>query len=334
MFKRISVIFLVMLIMSMLWLAGCTNNNEESLEGTVELRDITVTLDWTPNTNHTGLYVAKDKGFYEEVGMNVEIVQPASGTSDQVVATDTAQFGVSYQEAVTFARLQEIPIVSLAAVIQHNTSGFAALKDKGIKTPKDFEGKKYGGWGSPVEIATLKAVMEKYDADIDKVEILTSGTVDFFASSEMDIDFAWIFEGWTGVDAQLRGIELDYIDLGKEHEALDYYTPVIITNEKNIEEDPEFVRQFMAATTKGYEYAIQNPEESADILLANAPELKEELVKASQKFLSTKYQDDAEKWGVQKETVWQNYTNWLYDNGLIEKKIDVNSAFTNEFLPE
>lgn len=334
MFKRISRKFLMVFIISMLILSGCTNNNEAPSGEEAELRDVTVTLDWTPNTNHTGLYVAKDKGFYEEMGLNVEIVQPAGGTSDQVVAADTAQFGISYQESVTFARLQEVPIVSIAAVIQHNTSGFASIKSKGIKTPKDFEGKKYGGWGSPVEVATLKALMEKYDADYEKVEILTSGAADFFASSEMDIDFAWIFEGWTGVEAQLKGIELDYVDLGKEHEALDYYTPVIITNEKNINEDPEFVRQFMKATAKGYEYAIQNPEEAADILSANAPELNEELVKESQKFLSTKYQDDAEQWGVQKEKVWQNYTNWLYDNELIESKIDVNKAYTNDFLPE
>lgn len=333
MFKRIGGVFLVVLMLSALILSGCTNNDGESSE-VDQLQKITVTLDWTPNTNHTGLYVAKDKGFYEEVGLDVEIIQPAGDASDQVVATNTAQFGVSYQEAVTFARLQDMPIVSLAAVIQHNTSGFAAIKDKGIKTPKDFEGKKYGGWGSPVEIATLKALMDKYDGDFEKVEILTSGASDFFASSEMDIDFAWIFEGWTGVEAQLRGMELDYIDLGKEEEALDYYTPVIITNENNINENPELVSSFMAATAKGYEYAIENAEESAQILLDNAPELDEELVKESQKFLSAKYQDDAEKWGVQKEKVWDNYTNWLFDNGLIEEKIDINAAFTNEFLPE
>lgn len=327
--RRISLILIGILVL-MLSFSGCTEKTDES----VELEKVIVTLDWTPNTNHTGLYVAKDKGYYEEIGLDVDIIQPSEGTAEQLVATDKAQFGISYQEATTFARLEGVPVVSIATVIQHNTSGFASIKDKGIETPKDFEGKKYGGWGSPVEEATLKALMEKYDGDVEKAEILTSGVIDFFASSEKDIDFAWIFEGWTGIEAQIRGIELNYIDLGKEDPALDYYTPIIITSEKLISENQELVKKFMKATAKGYEDAIENPEEAAEILLANAPELDQELVIESQKFLSNAYQAEASQWGIQKREVWANYTDWLYNNGLINSKIDIDAAFTNEFLPE
>jgi ABC-type nitrate/sulfonate/bicarbonate transport system substrate-binding protein len=341
MIKKLSLLISTILIAS-IFITGCTtnknnettgNNESATVEEKSELEKITVTLDWTPNTNHTGLYVAKDKGYYEEAGLEVEIVQPSSGTAEQLVAANTAQFGISYQEAVTFARLEGVPVVSIAAIIQHNTSGFASIKEKGIETPADFEGKRYGGWGSPVEEATLKVLMEKYNADVDKVEILTSGATDFFASSENDIDFAWIFEGWTGVEAELKGIELNYVDLGKEETALDYYTPVIITNEDNLNNNSELVKKFMEATAKGYEAAIENPSEAADILVANAPELDKELVLKSQEFLSAKYQDDAAQWGVQKQEVWDNYTNWLFDNELISEKIDTNAAFTNDFLP-
>lgn len=83
---------------------------------------------------------------------------------------------------------------------------------------------------------------------------------------------------------------------------------------------------------KGYEFAIENPQEAGEILLENAPELDEELVMASQKLISGRYQEDAEKWGVQKKEVWDNYTNWLFENDLIERKIDTSKAFTNEFL--
>lgn len=327
--RNFSIALSVLLILG---LFGCAAQEKQAEAKNLE--KITVTLDWTPNTNHTGLYVAKDKGYYEEVGLDVEIIQPANGTAEQLVAADQAQFGISYQESVTLARLEDIPIVSIATVIQHNTSGFGALKEKGIETPKDFEGKKYGGWGSPIEKATLKALMEKYDGDVEKVEILTSGASDFFASSEKDIDFAWIFEGWTGIEAQLKGIEINYIDLGKENEALDYYTPVIITNEKNINENSELVKKFMEATAKGYDDAIKDPKEAAEILLNNVPELDKDLVMASQAFLSDKYQDEAEQWGIQKEDVWQNYTDWLFENDLISDKIEVKKAFTNEFLPE
>jgi len=324
MLNKLSNYIIPFLFIALLFSGGCAASEEK----------ITVSLDWTPNTNHTGLYAAIHQGYYEEEGLNVEIIQPPEGTAETVVAADQAQFGVGYQESVTFARLEDMPIVSVATVIQHNTSGFASVKEKGIASPEDFEGKRYGGWGSPVEKATLKALMNKYDAEVEKVEIITSGDMDFFAASEKDIDFAWIFEGWTGIEARIRGIELNYIDLGQENEALDYYTPVIITNEKNINENPDLVRAFMRATTKGYEYSIENPEAAAEILLENAPELDRTLVIESQKYLSDKYQAEAEQWGIQKEEVWQNYTDWLFENDLIEIKIDVKSAFTNEFIPE
>ncbi|QXM05362.1 ABC transporter substrate-binding protein [Crassaminicella indica] len=333
MLKKVKNLLIVLLVM-VLGLSGCAEKKEEVQKEDNKLQKITVTLDWTPNTNHTGLYVAKDKGYYKDMGLDVEIIQPAEGTAEQLVASDKAQFGISYQEQVTLARVEDVPVVSIAAVIQHNTSGFASLKEKGIKTPKDFEGKRYGGWGSPIEKATLKALMDKHGADVKKVQILTSGATDFFASSKKDIDFAWIFEGWTGIEAKLKGIELNYIDLGKEDSALDYYTPVIITNEKNINEKKDLVKKFMEATSKGYEYAIKNPVEAADILLKYAPELNKELVVESQKFLSDKYKAEASQWGIQKREVWENYTNWLFDRALIAKKIDIDAAFTNEFLPK
>ena len=295
---------------------------------------ITVVLDWTPNTNHTGIYAAKDLGYYEEEGLDVTIIQPGNGTSDQLVASGKAQFGVSYQESVTLARLQDIPVVSIAAVIQHNTSGFYSKEDKGIKTPKDFENKRYGGWGSPIEKATLKALMDKDGGDVEKVKIITSGDTDFFASSENSIDFAWGFEAWTGMEAKVRNIPVNYIKLSDYNKNLDYYTPVIITNEKMISQNSGIVKKFMQATKKGYQYSWENPEQAAEILLKNAPELNKELVMESQKFLAKEYKSDAAYWGEQKSEVWENYMNWLYDNKLIDKKTDILKAFTNDFVKE
>ncbi len=297
------------------------------------LKKVTVVLDWTPNTNHTGLYVADEKGFFKEHGLEVEIIQPSEGTSDTIVASGKAQFGISYQESVTYARAADVPLVSVAAVIQHNTSGFASLKEKSILTPKDFEGKVYGGWGSEMEEATIRYLMEQSGADFSKVTIMTTGDADFFqASATGQIDFAWIFEGWAGIEAKQKGMELNYIDLGKEAPIFDYYTPVIITNETILKEEKELVEAFMKGVKKGYEYAIKNPEDAADILIKEVPEINSELVIESQKFLSERYQADAATWGLQKDEVWQRYTDWMFENGFIEKKIDVTKAYTNEFI--
>src|SRR6478672_5656716 len=137
--KKLSIIFL----MTLLVLAGCQSSEpkEKANQTKKELKKVTVVLDWTPNTNHTGLYVAKEKGYFKEQGLDVEIIQPGQTGADQLIASGKADFGVSYQESITQARVQGVPLVSIAAIIQHNTSGFASPAAKNIVSPKDFAGK-------------------------------------------------------------------------------------------------------------------------------------------------------------------------------------------------
>lgn len=320
-------------------LTACGNNTDDPItdqtsEDKKQLKEITLVLDWTPNTNHTGLYVARDKGYFEEEGLDVEIIQPGEAGAEQLVATGNADFGVSYQEGITEARIQNVPIVSIAAIIQHNTSGFASLKENDITTAKDFEGKSYGGWGAPVEKAVLDSIMQEDNADVEKVDIVNIGNTDFFTALEQGIDFAWIYYGWDGIKAELRDQQLNMIYLTDYSKKLDYYTPVLATNEKMIKNNPETIKSFLRAVSKGYEFTIDNPSEAADILIEAVPDLDPELIKASQEWLSPKYQDDAVKWGIQKQEVWENYANWMYENDLLEAELDSEKAFTNEFLPE
>src|SRR4051812_3708960 len=171
-------------------IAGCSNNQssvqakENPVNEGTDLKKITVVLDWTPNTNHTGLYVAKEQGYFAEEGLDVEIIMPGEAGADQLVASGKAEFGVSYQESITQARIQEVPIVSIAAVIQHNTSGFASLVEKNIITPKDFAGKSYGGWGSPVEKSVIDSLMQQEKANPKDVSIINIGDTDFFTAVE------------------------------------------------------------------------------------------------------------------------------------------------------
>lgn len=331
-------LMLMLILMTTLTLSACGSKGQEAEQGTdnnkpKEKRDVKLMLDWMPNTNHTGLYVAQEKGFYEEEGLNVKIVQHSTGVPDALIASGTVQFGVSTQESITMARLQNVPIVSIGAIIQRNTSGFAAPKSKDIKSPKNFEGKTYGGWGSPVEETIIRTIMDKDGGDYSKLKSVNMGTADYFTAVKKDIDFAWIYYAWTGIEAKLRNEPIDMLYVNQYSKDLDCYTPVLSTSEKLIKEDPELVKAFMRATTKGYQYAIDNPEDSANILLQFVPDLNKELVLASQKWLSPKYKDDAPRWGKQKREVWANYMNWLVENKLMEKSIIVDQAFTNDFLP-
>ena len=335
--KRLFAILIIVLFI----MTACGNNDtngktsdDPTTDKKDELTEVKVVLDWTPNTNHTGLYVAKEKGYFQEEGLDVEIMLPGEAGADQLIASGQADFGISNQESITEARVQDIPLVSIAAIIQHNTSGFAAPVDKNIKSPKDFEGKTYGGWGSPVEEAVLSTLMKQDGGDMDKLNIVNIGTADYFTAVTRDIDFAWIFYGWTGIEAELREEELEMLYLTDFSDKLDYYTPVLATSEEQIEKNPETVEKFLSAVSKGYEFAIENPEAAANILIDAVPDLDAELVKASQEWLKDKYQDDADRWGEQKLEVWENYAEWMLENDLLDKELDSEKAFTNEFLPK
>lgn len=113
------------------------------------LTPVTFMLDWVPNTNHTGIFVAQAKGYFKDAGLSVNIIQPGEVYPEAAVASGAADFGITSQEYITLARAENVPIVSIAAILQHNTSGFASLASRNVKSPADFQGLTYGSWGTP-----------------------------------------------------------------------------------------------------------------------------------------------------------------------------------------
>lgn len=322
-------------LVAVLLLAGCgvKASPEPMSTPTPAPEKATLSLDWVPNTNHTGLYVALEKGWYTEEGIDLDIQIPSDPAAAlKQVASGHTEFGVSFQEEVTIARSNDIPVVSIAAIIQHNTSAFVALKGRGITRARDFEGKIYASYGLPLERAILKGLMACDGADVDKLEFVDVGFDAFPALIGERVDLAWIFLAWDGIQAQNMGKELDAIELYGSC-VPDYYTPLLISGENTLAERPELVRRFLRAASRGYEYAISHPEEGAEILLKHSPESDPDLVKPSQAWLSPRYQDDAAKWGVQDPKVWQEFTTWMAENGVLDKEIEPDEAFTNDFLP-
>jgi len=327
--------FAILLALTMIFaLAACGKSAE-----TAETETITVVLDWTPNTNHTGIFVAQAKGYFEEAGLKVEVVQPPEDGAVTLVASGKAQFGVSFQDSLApaFAGDEPIPVTAVAAVIQHNTSGIVSRAGEGMDRPKGLEGKKYATWDMDVEKATIRDVMTADGGDFELVELIPSTVTDeVSALKSKSVDAIWIFYGWAGVACEVAGLDIDYFDFADIDPVFDYYTPVIIGGNAWMEENPDTAKAFISALSKGYTYAVENPKEAADILMEAAPELKAntELVYASQEYLAKEYIADAARWGEFDGVRWAAFFNWLNENNLMEEKVDPDFGFTNSYLPE
>lgn len=300
------------------------------------LEKVTFVLDWTPNTNHTGIYVADALGYFEEAGIEVEIQQPPEDGASVLVASGKADFGVGFQDSMAAAIAGEdaLPITAVAAIIQHNTSGIISNAGNGMDVPKGLEGHSYATWNGAIELATLEAVVEADGGDFSKVEMIPSTVTDEVSALKTNsVDSIWIFYGWAGVKTELEGLETDYFEFAEIDPVFDYYTPVIIANDSFLKEKPETAKAFLAAVSKGYEYAIENPEEAADILCEAAPELDKELVVESQKYLAAEYKAEAERWGEIDAARWNAFYQWINDNKLVENEVPLDTAFSNDYLP-
>lgn len=328
-------IIIVLGLLIMCTLSACQVSRATTPSETDDLVEISMMLDWVPNTNHTGIFVAADQGYFTEAGLEVKIIEPGEVYAEQAVSSGTVDFGISFQEQVTIARANEVPLVSIAAIIQHNTSGFASRGPLQVSSPRDWEGLRYGAFGSPFEEPTLQALMQCDGADFDQLEIVDTGFADPLALlSEEQTDLAWIFYAWQGIQAEQQALNLNLLMMENWFDCIpDYYTPIIITSESMVDEQPQIIRAFLQAITRGYEFTIRDPEAAAQILLQAVPELDSELVSASQEWISPRYQADANRWGEQSAEVWEAYATWMLDNRIIEDMIDPDASMTNAFLP-
>ena len=316
--------------------SGNINDNDKD-DNTDETEKITFCLDWTPNTNHTGLYVAKNLGYFKDAGLDVEIVQPGESTAALVIGSGQAQFGIECQDTMAAALIGDAPlgITAVAAILQHNTSGIMSLKGSGIDSPKGLSGKTYSTWDSPIELATLESVVTADGGDFSTVKLIPNTITDEPAAlKEHQTDAIWVFYGWGGIYAELQGVEIDFFQFADIDEVFDYYTPCIVANDEYLENNPEEAKAFMQAVKKGYEYAIANPKEAADILMEEVTELKgsSDLIYASQEWISAQYQADADSWGEIDPDRWNAFYRWLTENDLVESPLSDGMGFSNDYL--
>jgi len=307
---------------------------------TQKLTSMSIALDWTPNTNHTGIYVALAQHWYQAEGIDLKILPYSSSVSpDVLVSNGKADVGISSTEGIVADAAVNQPVVSIAAIIQHNTSALVTLASSGLTRPAMLDGKIYGAFGAPYENAVVGEIIQKdggkghfrsVTLDVDAMEALKSHR----------IDFVWVFEGWEVIQANRSGVKLNVFPI-TNYGVADYYTPNLITSPTEIKQKSALLHKFMTATSCGYEYARTHAHDAAQMLLdQNKGSFPDPgLVFASQDFLSSHYADAGRKWGLQDTAAWHGYPQFMLNSNGIDDasgkpvhSMNFDALYTNQFL--
>lgn len=305
---------------------------------------IRLALDWTPNTNHTGFFVAQHEGWYADAGITLRIL-PYTGTApDTLVGAHQAECGITFQDTLTFAVATGIKETSVMAILQRTASQIAVLESSSIQRPRDLDGRTYGGFGYPNEVPTIKFVIQ-HDGGKGDFKNVVIDTAAYEALYAKRVDFTIPFTAWEGVEASLRGIKLRYFAF-TDYGFPDFYQVVLACDPDWLAREPDAAGRFMAATVRGFELAASDPNGAAAMLVEENPgafDANPELPKASAEFLAKGgyYVDDGGEVGPQTLERWQGYSGFLYEQGLLvdaqgkplTSPPDYATMFTDDFLP-
>jgi ABC-type nitrate/sulfonate/bicarbonate transport system substrate-binding protein len=305
---------------------------------------VRLALDWTPNTNHSGFFVARHEGWYRDAAIDLQVLPYSGTTPEALVAAHQAECGISFQDSLTFAAAAGAPVVSVMAILEHAGSEIAVLDSSPIKRPRDLDGKIYGGFGYPNEEPTVRAVI-RHDGGKGTFKVVTLDSAAYEALYAKRVDFTITFRAQEGVEAALRGIRLRYFPF-TAFGFPDFYQVVLACDRDWLAREPDAARRFVAATYRGFEVAATDAERAAADLIAENPgvfDANPALPRASARFLVDNglFRDASGRLGFQTLEQWRGYSGFLYDQGLL---VDANgkpltvppdyaALFTNEYLP-
>jgi len=317
-------------------LTQSTGQPTSQATGAEEPDDVTLMLNWTPNAHHVGVFAALSQGWYEQAGIDLTVIEPADAGVEQAVASGAADIGMAQAESLLPARAAGVPVVSVATVLPVNDSSLFSLATDEITRPRDLEGTRYGGFGGALETEIISALMSCDGADPDAVEFVTLGNVDYLAGMAADqFDTAWVFSGWDALRAEeVAGVEVNEIRFADWADCIpNWYTPLFLASESTLADDPGLVEDFLAVTARGYDLAVDDPAQAADLLLEQVPELDADLVEPAVAYYAPLFVAGSGSWGVQDEQTWTRFADFLTSSGVSSEEVDGASAFTNEHLP-
>lgn len=301
------------------------------------MKPLTLALDWTPNINHIGFFIAQEKGFYTNEDISLRILDPSMDnylvTPAKKVELGIADVALCPTESIISYRTKEksFPLIAIAAILQEDLSAIVVKKDTEINSPKDLDGKSYASYKARYEDAIVKQMIQNDGGN---------GTLNIEYPNKLGIwdtvlnntcDATWVFVNWEGVEAQNSNIELHYFKMSNY--AIPYsYSPVIVTDENTLDIHHATHKSFLKATKQGYLFAKENSEEAIAILKKFLPEKDKSIDLQKALSVSTTAFGDISNWGKIKLENITSFLNWIYNNKLESKQITATEMFTNSLL--
>lgn len=295
---------------------------------------VTLALDWYPNANHLGLYIAQEKGYFQQENLQVTLYTPVDpSTVLQTVGSGKDTFGMSYQPDVLLARAQGVPVVSVTAVVQHPLNAVVTLQTSGLTRPRELVGKKVGYPGIPTNEPLLDTMLKADGArGLQDVTLVNVGfdLVPALISRHVDavIGAYWTHESIV-LEQQGHPVHIMRVEAWG---VPDYYELVLVTSEATLQSKPDVVARFLRAVRKGYQDAARDPQAGVDILLKSTKaEVDEKIERPGATLLAPLWQNETIPFGTQEIARWEGFTQWMQRHGLLTGQIKAADAFTNRF---
>ena len=307
--------------------ASATSETSSAAETNSDLEDFDLVLDWYPNAVHSFIYDAIDKGYFEEEGLNVNILFPSNNNDPiSLSAVGKVDAGLYYQDDIIMAKANEdVPVVTIGTVVREPLDTISFLKSTGITRPKDLEGKTLGTTGVEFGDALIKKMMENDGSSIDKVNVVNVGFDLMSAMTTGNVDATFgCFINHEIPQLEKEGFEMGYFrpsDFGIPN----YYSLVFVAGQDSVNNNPEKYHKFLRACSKGFYDMKNNPEDTLKILLANQNEenfaLDPDVETKSMEILLPLMEGEYDPFLSQDPDCYQENISWLKENGLIDKDI-------------
>ena len=293
-------------------------------------------LDWKAQMEHAGFFVAKQKGFYKQEGLEVEILEGSGApTAARVVGNGTYKLGVASGSATVMARARDIPIVSLAVINQQTPVVVYSLVEKNITTPADLIGKSIGVNIGGTKHREFQAFLRHQNISEEDIQLMGMSEASPAPLLAGQVDAMLGYTEDQPVTVELQGHAVNRLALSDY--GIDVYSTNIIANESFLKENPDLVKRFLRASLRGWQHAVDHPEDAVAAYMAARPESDEAFNRANFKYLiPLLHSADTQQQGLgaQTEAKWQQTQDILHSLDMIDQKVDLNLLFTTEFMPE